>query len=117
MCTKIPSGSVAWYWSVQQTARYVRSVQYTSQQFATTQFMERHENVTQGVTDKQEREASLSSIDEYLREVSRLSEHAELKRVDPQQVKRADPQRVRGADPQQVNSYFIVRDVSGQGSR
>ena len=38
-------------------------------QFATKQFMERHDNVTQGVMDKQDR----SSADKYLREVSRLS--------------------------------------------
>ena len=37
--------------------------------------MERHENVTQGVTDKQERQAARSSTDESLREGSRVSEH------------------------------------------
>ena len=39
------------------------------EQFATKQFMERHDNVTLGVMDKQDR----SSADKYLREVSRLS--------------------------------------------
>ena len=66
VCTKIWSGPV-WYWSVQQP--------HTSEQFATMQFMERHENVTQGAKDKQERQAARSSTDESLREASRPSKH------------------------------------------
>ena len=74
---------MAWYWSVHQNhAQHVRSVPYTSEQFAAKQFMERLENVTQGVTDKQERQAARSSTDEYLREASRLTEHDRGGRLD-----------------------------------
>ena len=42
---------------------------HTGEQFETKQLMERHDNVTQAVMDKQDR----SCADKYLREVSRLS--------------------------------------------
>ena len=61
-CTKIRYGSVAWYWSVQQTMRSTYEACSTNEQFATKPFMERYDN-------KQDR----SSADKYLREVSRLS--------------------------------------------
>ena len=57
-------------------------VPYTSEQFATKQVMERHENVTQGVTNKQERQAARSSTDGYLREASRLTKHDRDGRLD-----------------------------------
>ena len=59
--------------------------------------MERHENVTQGATDKQERQAARSSTDEYLREASRLSNHDRDGQLDDlhEDAQRADPQRVR----------------------
>ena len=60
------------------------SVPYTSEQFATKQFMERHENVTQGVMDKQNR----SSTDEYLREASRLDKHDRDGRLDDHRDKK-----------------------------
>ena len=50
-------------------AARVKRAAHTNEQLATKQFMERHDNVTQGVMDKQDR----SSADQYLREVSRLS--------------------------------------------
>ena len=77
-------------------ARVKRAV-YTSEQFATKQFMERHENVTRGVMGKQDR----NRADEYLREVSRLREHDRDERLDDprdkkprEQEKRADLQLV-----------------------
>ena len=39
---------------------------HTSEQLANEQLMELHENVTQGVTDRQERHPARSSNDEYL---------------------------------------------------
>ena len=59
-------------------------MQYTSEQFANKQFMERHENVTRGVMDKQDR----NSADEYLREVSRLRDHDRDERLDDPQDKK-----------------------------
>ena len=58
---------------------------YTSEQFATKQFMESHENVAQGVMDKQDR----SSTDEYLREASRLLKHDSDGRSDDPRDKKA----------------------------
>ena len=61
---------------------------YASEQFATKQLLERHENVVQGATDRREQGGVLSSFDTHQSE-------EELKRAYPQRVKRADPQRVR----------------------
>ena len=76
--------------------------------FATKQFMERHDSVTHGMMDKQDR----SSADEYLCEVSRLSGRMIQKmtrssqksgptagnKSGPTAGERADPQRVKRAD-------------------
>ena len=62
---------------------------YTSEQFATKQLMEHHENVAPGVTDGQlSRQTRTSSSrnstddDEYLREASALSEHDRAEGLD-----------------------------------
>ena len=59
-----------------------------SEQFDTKQFMERHESVVQGATDRRERREVPSNFEKHQSE-------EEVKRADPQRVKRADPQRVR----------------------
>ena len=61
---------------------------HTSEQFATKQFMEGHDDVTQGVTsrqtDRRGRQAARSNTtdDEYLREDSRLGKHDRDARED-----------------------------------
>ena len=86
---------------------------HTSDLFSTKQFMERHDDVTQGVMDKQGR----SSIDEYLRKVSThsmaRSRRQEAKRADPQRAKRANS-RGRAVPTAGKNSHFIVHYDVGQ---